>query len=383
MKKILFISAMVLFGISFSGCRTSKDYLERNDDLKAFQSASKQLSKNSADEKASEAIPILYKNITENRIKQIHDLEQVTDLRKFDKMLKLYGDLQTAYDVAINTPAVFKLVNPVSYSSEILATKQDAAEAYYQAGQKALNLSTRIAYKQAYSYFNTSLKYVPDFRDAQSLASQAFEQAMISVVVNPIIDNSFFLNNSWNSGLSFTNDYFQQSLVRDLNNMSKNRYPSEFYTDWQARSQRITPDWIVDLYVRKIVTPFSPNDYRYKKNLSAKVEIGKDTSGKPQYKTVYATLNIIRSTIIARADMDVTINDYSSGKLIGRRTFNQDYRWQVERATYTGDSRALSSDDWALINQVYHVPQRDALLEELYKRMYPDVRSYLDYETRW
>lgn len=382
MKKHL-PALFLLVALFLVSCKASKNYLERSDETKALRDAVKQLGKDNNDEKALAAIPVLYQNITANRLKQIQDLKSSPDINRFDKTINLYQELQDAYEAIINSPSAFKLVTPVSYDAELFEAKQAAADAYYNAGKSELNKSDRASAKKAYGFFNKSESFMPGFRDAKSMAQQAYDQAIVYVVINPIQDNSWFSNQTWNSGLSYSNDYFQQSLVRDLSNLNNAYYPSAFYTDWQARSQNINPDWVVNMTVRNIIMPYTPTEYRYKKNLSAEIEIGKDTSGKPVRKTVHATLNIIRSTIIARADMDVSINDINNGDLVSRRNFNEEYRWQTERATYTGDSRALGSGDWEMINRVYHIPVRDVLLEELYRRIYPEVRSFLTYAVQW
>lgn len=383
MKKYLPVIFFSFLLLNQLGCKTSKEYLERSNEYKALQDAVKQLGKNNDDEKAKEAIPVLYKQVSENRLKQIADLNSSPDLSRYDKTIKLYTELEDLYQAIIITPAAFRLVNPASYSSQIFETREAAAEAYYISGKNELIKSDRSDIKKAYNYFTKADTYVPNYKDAKLLKGDAYNKAMIYVVINQVRDNAYFSNQTWNSGLSYSNEYFQRSLVRDLNSLNHNYYPSQFFTDWDARSKNINPEWTVDLLVQNIIMPYSPTDYRYRSNRSAQIEIGRDTSGNPSYKTVYATLNITRSTMIARADMDVVINNTATGQSIRRRTFRDEYRWQTERATYTGDSRALNPSDWDLINSGYHQPQRDYLLEELYKRIYPQVKNYLTTSVSW
>jgi hypothetical protein len=60
------------------------------------------------------------------------------------------------------------------------------------------------------------------------------------------------------------------------------------------------------------------------------------------------------------------------------------YEISEESATYTGDSRALSSEDWDLVNRNNNRPSdyRD-FSEEMLKRAYPDLRSRLKKEIDW
>ena len=53
-------------------------------------------------------------------------------------------------------------------------------------------------------------------------------------------------------------------------------------------------------------------------------------------------------------------------------------------ATYTGDRRALSNNDLALLNNNnYKMPAREYILNELYRNIYPQVRSRISNEVDW
>ena len=382
MKRIIYICITTLI---LASCASSKNYLERSDEDKALSDAVKKLSKNSTDENALQAVPVLYTNIQKNHLAKIKDLKAGKELNRWDKIIDEYEDLQNAYDAVINNSAAFKLVNPQSYSAELFEAKQSAAEVYYTEGQALLDKTGRDNAKKAYGYFKKADKFVTGYKDATAKSVQAYESAIVNVLINPVQDNSYFFNSSWgNTGYNFSNEYFQQNLVRDLSGINKSRYPARFYTDWEARRDNIQPDWVVDLKLRNIDIPY-PSNQNYTRNASAQVQIGTDTSGKPVYKTVYATVNVTRSSFTARADMDVNITDVATGKSISNRNVRDDYRWQEERATYSGDSRALSAGDWEMINngRGYNAPQKELVLNELFKKIYPQVKNNIIYAVDW
>ena len=381
MKSIfyVFFTAIIL-----SACASSKNYLERNDQDRALSDAVKKLNKTPGDEDATTAIPLLYSSIQTNRLAKIKALKNEQDPARWDKIIKEYEYLQDAYNAIVNSTAAFKLVNAESYSSNIYEAKQSAAEEYYTNGQNFLAKSGRDNSKKAYNYFKKSDKFVPGYKDAQAKANEAYDKAIINVVINPVQDNSYFFNSGWgNSGYNYSNEYFQQSLVRDLSGINKDRYPARFYTDWQARRDNVQPGWVVDLKLRNIDIPY-PSNYNYSRNSNAQVQIGTDTSGNPVYRTVYATLNITRSSFTARADMDINITDVTTGKNISFRNVRDEYRWQEERATYNGDSRALSGRDWELINNSgFGTPRKEEVLNELFKKIYPQVKNNISYAVDW
>jgi hypothetical protein len=387
MKKLL---PIMLLAILLNACGSSKNYLERSNENKALQDAVKKLNKNPSDGPASQAVPILYSSILKVTLARISSYKTGTDLARWDKILGDYRSLQDAYDNILNSSAAFKLVTPQNLSTELLETKQFAAEDYYRTGEDYLSKNGRDNAKKAYSYFKKSNTYIKGYKDAESRMAQAYENAIVDVVINPVQDDRFFYNSGWgNAGYDYSNEYFQRSLVRDLsynNNNSYNNtnYAARFYSDWEAQRENVKADWVVELRLRNMNLP-QPTTSSYRRERTAQVQDGKDTSGKPVYKTVYATLNVSKMSFTAHADMDMTIRDVAELRTISNRSFREDYRWQQEKASYSGDSRALTNEDWQIINNNsnYYAPKREDVLNELYKKIYPQVLDAVKYSVSW
>ncbi|MCP9752869.1 hypothetical protein [Ferruginibacter sp. HRS2-29] len=381
MKKFIHYFMLILL---LSAC-SKKSYLERSNEDKALQDAVKKLARSQDNEDAIGAIPILYSNIQKAHLAKIASYRTGKDIGRWDKIISEYDYLQDAYNAIINSTPAFRLVNPQNYSAELLEAKQQGAEENYIAGQTFIDKDGRDNAKKAYSYFSKANKLVPGYKDAKAQMNNAYELSIVNVIINPIQDNSYFINSGWgSSGYNYSNEYFQQTLVRELQNSNGNgRYAARFYTDWEARRENVQPDWAVDLRLRDLNIPY-PVSNTYSRSRSAEVRNGTDTSGKPIYKTVYATLNVQRSSFTANANMEMTITDVRTRKNISYKNYREDYRWQEERASYTGDSRALSSDDWALINNNnYNTPRREDILSELYRKIYPQVKSNISYTVDW
>ena len=382
MKKFILPILTILI---LSGCGASKNYLERNDADRALQDVVKRLVKDKNDADALTALPILYSNIKIDHLAKIKSYSNSKDLNTFDNTIKQYEALQNAYNAIINNTAAFKLVNPQYFGTELLETKQAAAEANYSAADNFLAKQNREDAKRAYNLFKRTDKYVPGFKDSRAKTNEAFEAAIINVLINRVEDNSYFFNSGWgNNGYNYSNQYFQESLVRDLQNTnSYNRYAARFYTDWDARRENVQPDWVVDLRLRDISIPY-PITYNYQRQASANVQEGKDTLGKLIYKTVYATLNLSRRSFDATAALEMDIRDIKTNRTISYRTFSNNYRWQEETGTYSGDSRALSSNDWAIINNNnYNNPRKEDVLEDLYRKIYPQVKNEITNKVDW
>lgn len=382
MKKIFY--TLLLFMSVLSGCK-STDYLNRKDDNKALKDAIAALAKKPDNEKALAAVPVLYQRISEKYKDEIETLKTSTDINRFDKLLSRYHDLQQAYSMIMANSAAYKLVNPVDYTSQEMEVRDQAAQAFYDAGLKESQNKSKAAQRKAYEYFSKVDKFTPGYKDVRKLMDETYENSILDVVINPITDNSFFMSSGFGDyGIGYANDYFQRSLVRELQfNNNSNRFPARFYTDLDYRGANVRPDRVVDLRLRNLDVPYNPQSQTQTYNRQANVEVGRDTSGRPVYNTVYATIRVSRTYLTARGDMDVMIRDTESG-MLSSRNFSETATFEQSNATYSGDVRALSASDRSLINQTNTMYQmrREDLLTELYRKIYPNVKYFLESEVR-
>lgn len=385
MKNVLILLLAPI--ILLSACRSSKDYLERKDEDKALAEAIKKLGKSPNDEKALAAVPVLYSAIKTKHLENITSLNKSLAIGRWDKIINEYNYLQQAYEAIVNNTAAYKAITPESYAAPLMDAKDKAAAEYYNEAEKLLETGIKSDSKLAYSYYKKADKYVPGYKDVAAKKQLALDNAVVNVVVNPIWDNSFFYSSGFgNYGLNYSNEYFQQTLVRELNYENNNNlYAARFYNDWELRRSNISPDWIIDLRLSNMNIPY-PQTQGYQRSVSNTIEMGKDSSGRPISKTVYATMYITRHYFNANGTMEVVIKDMENrGRIISNRSFSESVRWERESATYSGDERALSSSDWTLINNSRYSNEyrREDVLTELYRKIYPRVKNEISYAVRW
>lgn len=382
MKRIL---PFLFLAIAFVSCKTSKDYLQRSNEDKTLFDIVKKLNKSPNDADALKALPIVFDNVTKLHVNKVAKYNSYNEITRWDKIIDEYTSLQKIYEAVSNSSAANNLVTATNYQNEIFNTKQTAAEDYYNNALQLMQTENRDDIKRAYTYFKKADKLVPNYSDTKVKIQQAFEAATINVLINPVQDNSFFFNTGWgNSGYNYSNEYFQQNLVRELGGQHANRYPAKFYTEWEARRDNVKPDWVVDLVLRNLDIP-RPQTYTSQRNVSKQIETGRDSAGRVIYHTIYATMYINRQSFTARGEMDVNITNANTRRYITSGNYNDDYSWQQETATYTGDSRALTSSDLNLINNrnFNQQPTKEEVLRELYRKIYPQVRNKIAYAVDW
>jgi hypothetical protein len=379
MNKLFFtLSTIVLL----SACKTSKDYMASSSDDKTFYEIVKKLTKHNSDENAAAALPQVYRVLQQKHLAIINQHYNSAELNHWDKVLASYRSLQQMHEAVSNTAAA-SLLTTVDYTNEINTVKLNAAEAYYNTGLAYLQNANRADARTAYTLFKKADSWKKGFKDARAQMDEAFERSVVNVLINPIQDNSFFTNAGWgNAVYNYANQHFQQNLVRDLGGQYASRYPARFYTEWQVNQQQIQPNWVVDLVLRNVDIP-RPASNHYTRNRSKQIEVSRDTAGKPVYQTVYATVNIQRLSINARGQIDINITDVDTRKNISWDSVSDTYNWEEEIATYTGDSRALTNSDRAMLNNNYNQPRKEDILNELYRNMYSQVKSRIANQVDW
>jgi len=372
----------VTLAVLLASCSASKDYLAHQNEDKTLFNIIKQLNKKPGDELATAALPVVYAQLQQTHQANIVSYSNNPSLSRFDKINNEYYILQEMYTAISNAAAASSLITAVNYQNRIDSNRMEAAAAYFQLATEQYNSNNREGYRKAYSSFKKADSWVDNYQNSEAMMDSARQHGIVSIVINPVHDNSYYYNTGWNNGFDLTPAGFSQNLIADMGGKSAGRYPAKFYSDWLAQRDSVTANWIADLTLKNVNIP-SASTYNYTRNLSTKVEDGRDTAGRIQYKTVTATLYIQRKTITAYAQMDMSITDAASQKNTSYDTFNDSYNWQQEVASYTGDSRALNNRDWELVNNRYYQPAREEIVSELYRGLYPQVKNRLSAIVSW
>ena len=367
----------------FAACNSGKSIPKTTEDKTLF-SVIKKLDKDPSNTELKNTITNLYKEAAKSHLDKIEVYNTLTEPDRWIRIIKEYEALKNLSEIITNSAAA-KIVNASSYTSELQIAKQNGAEAYYNIGISNLKNGDKQSARNAYYSFKKANEFVPGYKDVRQQINIAFENSVVKVIINPVRDNTFFYNSmGWNNyGNNFNNDYFQRSLVTDLGGNYNKNSPAQFYTDWEARRENIRPDWEVDLTWMYLNIP-QPITNQYSRNISRQIETGRDTSGKVYYQTVTATLNIVKKYFTASGDMELKITDINTGRNITTGRYSDQFNWQEEYATYYGDSRALSNNDYALLNNNnYQIPDKEDILNKLSQRIYPQIKNRIATIANW
>lgn len=363
--------------IFFTAC-SNKFQASFSEDKPLYEAVNR-LAKKPNDAKAQNDLKELYALSVQRHEQAVAVYRTGSDERRFDKMLNELNALQQMYTDAQSVPALLKLVQPKNYLQDLQDIREEAADYYYNKGTSLMTANSRQSYLQANEAFRRANAYVNGYKDTEQLIPQSYEESVVNVVVNPIEDDNLFFSTWGNTGFQYRPKDYQESLVRELGGRNAQIVPARFYTDLDANRENIEPDWAVDVRWRSVESNASL-PVRFTRDLSRDIQVGKDSTGKPVYKTVYATLQVTRRTFTVNGALDYRVNDLVNNKSVDQGSLSNNLSWDDSYATYTGDSRALSDNDWLLVrNRTANFgPSREEILNTLMKRIYPDLRYRIE-----
>ena len=377
-NRILLITIVAVFMFA---CGSSRKFQASFSEDRPLFDAINALYKKPSNERAQADLAILYPRAVERHEEAVRVYRNSPDENKWDRALNELNALQNIYTSLQATPGSFGIVKPKNYLRSIEELKQEAAEDYYSRALALMDQGNRENSLQAYSYFQKVSYFVNGYKDVNRLTREAYERSIINVVVNPIDDQNLFftgMNGNWTNfpDFRYRPEDYQNMLVRDLGGRNAINVPARFFTDVDLRRDRVNADWEVNIRWRAI-TPLRSVPQNFTRQATRNVESGKDSTGRPIYKPVYATLNITQNNYTVQGELEYLIRNLVVRTSVDNGTVRDEMTWSDSYATYTGDSRALSPEDWNLVNNRNGMnpgPSKGEVMNTLMQRMYPELK---------
>jgi hypothetical protein len=282
---------------------------------------------------------------------------------EYDPLIQEYNALQKLMKETADSP-ISGLVVLSDYQHQLLSVRETAAAFFYQRGVDELQKDTRSSASSAYDLFGKTQRYISTFLNVNQLKNQAFERSIVNVLINPI-QQSFF---SIQPAGSITDQ-----LVRDLGGRSAMGIRARFFSLFDLRTFSVRPDWVVDLSWNNTTIP-NRIISKYDRLVSKEIQIGKDTSGRPVMRPIYATLHIVRYES-SPLDIDFRLVDIEQNITLDWSRLTLGNSQIIEAATFSGDSRAITDTDWQLINRDPTIRINDQMMNNIYNKLLEEIRS--------
>jgi hypothetical protein len=379
MKKIytLFTLGVVLL---IAGCKTASKLYDKGNYDEAVQLAVKKLQKKPDNEMRS-ILQNAYHYAVNDHESRIRQLTDNTNELRWEWIYSEYASLQRLYEVIHRSPEALSIVNPVDYSSYLNTYADKAADTRFDRGMAWMDKGDKLSFRNAYNEFNAALQYRPGDLAIVDRKNEAYEMAVINVVVMPI-DNyrSRFSSYSDPQFTSFENDLLNQLKYNTGNHFVR------FYSSWEANSQNIRADQFVDFRFSTFDIGRS-RDERKTREVSKDVVV-KETVYRPdsivrEYKKVFAKITTTNRSVISEGNLQVNVRDIN-GHWLWSDNIRGNHNWCTEFSTYTGDERALSESDKQLVNRRQEYPPHDdeivrCIINEINSQMTSRVRNYFSH----
>jgi hypothetical protein len=324
-----------------------------------------------------------YKGIDyyEEKIKRNADIQNINHLdtraesyMSLDKMMQAIKKLPPLIDEETGLPLSFALID---YQNELAEALNMAAEAHYREGIRLGQLSGRENAKNASREFLKSLAYIPGYKDAVQREAEARDRAMQRLVILP-----FVIGNNRYFGVDvpeIITGSVESILMNDSEAMEYTQIVEQEQIDTLIRAQQIGLQSLYssstsvevgnllngNLILTGRITQLDWSDPRTLfQTITRTAEIqatADDLIDNPGLQvgdllSVTADVTYYRQVSSASIRMNYRLIDIETGQILFSDTFSDELDSEAAWATFTGDKRALTSQD----NQAVNVWKRDA-----------------------
>lgn len=348
MKSKLYILLFAAIIFSAFSCKTASKLYEKGNYDEAVELAAKKLQKDPGDVKLLDIIQSSYRYAVNDHESRIRNHAESSNELKWEWMYAEYVSLQRMYEAIYRVPSVYTLVKPLDYSGYLVTYSEKAGDVRYDRGLSFMQRYDKQSYRNAYREFQAALRFKPGNRDALQKLNESYEYAVTNVVILPMQQQGGFVYSSYSVG----GNNFDDQLIRSLQYNTGNEF-LKFYSAWDARSQQIRTDQVVDMRLASF-NMGRYRDYRTSRTVSKEIVV-KEIVYKPdsvvrEYAKVFADIITTRRTLNSDARLEVHVKD-NQDRWLWSDLVNGHHDWSTEFATYTGDARALSESDKQLIDR--------------------------------
>jgi hypothetical protein len=356
-------------------CKTATKAYNKGDYADAIELGVKKIQKDPSDTETKELVKSAYNFAVTQHEESIRSLSNSPNESRYEAILREYSKLQDLYRTIQQSPVLTNAIQPKNYSEYVQTYRDKAADVHLANAEKWMDEGTKQAFRNAYNEYRTALHY----RDNMAIKvkrDEAYNAALTKVLVVPIQNYGGYSYNS-----SYQLQQFQNDVMRTLAyNMTDNFV--KFFSEWDLQNKNLEPDQILEMNLGRIRIG-QPYDQQSRREVTKEVVVKeivyKADSVVKQYGTVKAVITTTKRTLLSEGELYLSLRD-PRGRTLWNDRFNGQHRWQTEYATYTGDERAMSESDKALLknsNQRNNAPREEEIMNELYRQIQNDLSNRL------
>lgn len=365
--------SVIAFVFFISACSSGRKLLEKGDYDAAVYTAINRLKNNPNKSKAVQTLRDGYDFAYNRHLKNIEEIKISSNLFKWEGVVREYQALNSLSRAIEDCPACFQAVPDTErFISEFEEAKYKAAEDRYAAGLKAINQGSRESARAAYEHFDRANQLYPDFKDSHQMMDEAYQMAVLKVIVEPVRVNSRLYK--------LSNDFFQNK-ISEFMMQYEDRSFVKFYTPEEAQKIKLVAHQILSLNFDDFVVGQTYVKEQIKEVKKDSVLIGETRTKTPVYGTVKANVITYEKSITSSGLLDLTIREYNTGKVISQEKMPGTFIWTDVWGTFKGDERALTKEEERICKRRESLPPapQDLFLEftkPIYSQVVSKVRNF-------
>jgi len=370
--KVRFLPFVLLAAIFFSSCSTGKKALQKGNYSDAVFKSIERLRSNPDSKNAISTLQNAYPLAVQTLEVEIEELLNTNDAKKYEFVAAKYQLLDNMAKEIRRSPAALKIIShPKTYTNQLTAAKDKAAEEAYQNGRNLMAKNTRGEAREAFYAFQSCLNFNANYKDARRLLDVARESATLKVLVEQIpVPGRYKLSS----------DFFYDQILSYLNSSRSNEFVN-FLTPKEAKKYS-NVDHIMLMEFFDFQVGASRENQKEKEYTSRdSVKVGSATiDGKKVdvFNKVKANLTTHKREVSSSGILQIKIIDAFSNKILEQRKLPGSFVWNTEWASYNGDKRALSKEQLDLCKRKpASAPAPQDLFLEFTKPIFDQTKNYL------
>jgi hypothetical protein len=329
-----------IFLLFLVACRTTNSYIKDSNPEVALKQIVENINTLPENSNASlKALPIVYKNAVTKNLQAIASEKNNNSLSKWSSLLNSYISLERINAIVSKCNVAIPQINTSTYKDTIALIKKLAAEDYYAKANSLMLLKTKANYRLAKNYYARANDFIPIYKNANEKLVEAENKGIINIILKPI-SYSNSISSFWvQNNKPFLSDFFQSRVINSLNKKNEGYI---FYLEDEAKNKNITPDWVFDIKIDKLI--FSgPKSHTTYSEINNIVSSGTDTSGKLHFEDVTAKLVENTFSYEVTVGLSISVINLELQKVILNEPISSNYFWAKKTEYLSGDQRAYSS----------------------------------------
>ncbi|MDR1414481.1 MAG: hypothetical protein LBI96_01610 [Odoribacteraceae bacterium] len=354
-------------------CSSGKSAYKRGDYYQATLESINKLRSSPDKTDAQDILLLSYPLAVKASLREVDKAMTMNVDSKYDAVVAQYERLNQLADAILRSPKASELIPaPREFFNELREAREEAAGEAYRLGVTAMNVGTLEGARVAYRYFERANHHVSGYRDVVNKLKESLYASTMRVILEAPATPAHY---------QLSSDFFYANLIAELNQLLRPRMVRLYSPEEAFNENMRDPHY----YIALDFTTFAVGNVRESKSTidvsRDSVVVGKVTVEGRQYDayaTVSAKFTRSQREISSSGTLSVRITEPSNRKIVGQRAFSGQYVWTTTWGSFTGDDRALNTEQKNLCRrQAGQPPAEQEFFIEFTRPIYAQVVDYI------